>query len=205
MEVGFKPHAACRYAHGPIDLAQTAYRADGVRLANGREGRRRHERARHPAGVEAGLQQSQRRHGQHPVRRRARARGGRQRAARSTGTATRTPTSTPARNTIELRRRARLWPRRTASDDRYRSEDGRTVTPQFAVEPKGEPSNPLSADDLEAKFLAMTTMVIDRAHAQQHRRPPDGARPAAEGRCRSAGTDHPWRPIAARGVAHNEM
>src|SRR5690606_38169715 len=22
MEVGFKPHAACRYAHGPIDIAQ---------------------------------------------------------------------------------------------------------------------------------------------------------------------------------------
>src|SRR5581483_11321482 len=32
MEVGFKPHAACRYAHGPIDLAQEAYRKEGVRL-----------------------------------------------------------------------------------------------------------------------------------------------------------------------------
>jgi len=31
MEVGFKPHAACRYAHGPIDLAQSFYE-DGVRL-----------------------------------------------------------------------------------------------------------------------------------------------------------------------------
>lgn len=31
MEVGFKPHAACRYAHGPIDLAQHFYN-DGVRL-----------------------------------------------------------------------------------------------------------------------------------------------------------------------------
>ena len=27
MEVGFKPHAACRYAHGPLDLAQAMYLA----------------------------------------------------------------------------------------------------------------------------------------------------------------------------------
>jgi len=32
MEVGFKPHAACRYAHGPIDLAQKFFEEDGVRL-----------------------------------------------------------------------------------------------------------------------------------------------------------------------------
>jgi 2-methylcitrate dehydratase PrpD len=34
MEVGFKPHAACRYAHGPIDLAQMFYHQDAVRLAD---------------------------------------------------------------------------------------------------------------------------------------------------------------------------
>lgn len=33
MEVGFKPHAACRYAHGPIDLAQELNKA-GVKLEN---------------------------------------------------------------------------------------------------------------------------------------------------------------------------
>ena len=32
MEVGFKPHAACRYAHGPIDLAQQFFHDDGIRL-----------------------------------------------------------------------------------------------------------------------------------------------------------------------------
>lgn len=31
MEVGFKPHAACRYAHGPIDLAQDMYWKKDVR------------------------------------------------------------------------------------------------------------------------------------------------------------------------------
>ncbi|KPQ05436.1 MAG: putative protein involved in propionate catabolism [Rhodobacteraceae bacterium HLUCCA12] len=33
MEVGFKPHAACRYAHGPIDIAQH-FRAQGTTLEN---------------------------------------------------------------------------------------------------------------------------------------------------------------------------
>jgi 2-methylcitrate dehydratase PrpD len=45
-------------------------------------------------------------------------------------------------------------------------KDGRAVS-LSSVEPTGEPSNPLSADDLEAKFLAMTTMVVDRAHAKR--------------------------------------
>ena len=45
-------------------------------------------------------------------------------------------------------------------------QDGRTVSAS-SLEPKGEPSNPLSADELEAKFLAMTTMVVDRAHARR--------------------------------------
>lgn len=37
MEVGFKPHAACRYAHGPIDLAQQFFHEDGVRLEDVKE------------------------------------------------------------------------------------------------------------------------------------------------------------------------
>ena len=32
MEVGLKPHAACRYSHAPIDLAQKMYNEDGIRL-----------------------------------------------------------------------------------------------------------------------------------------------------------------------------
>lgn len=34
MEVGFKPHAACRYAHGPIDLAQHMYWKESLRPAD---------------------------------------------------------------------------------------------------------------------------------------------------------------------------
>ncbi|MEX2451784.1 MAG: MmgE/PrpD family protein [Rhodospirillales bacterium] len=32
MEVGFKPHAACRYAHGPIDLAQSFHAEEGITI-----------------------------------------------------------------------------------------------------------------------------------------------------------------------------
>jgi 2-methylcitrate dehydratase PrpD len=45
-------------------------------------------------------------------------------------------------------------------------KDGREVT-RSAHEPKGEPSNPLGADELEAKFRAMTTMVVDDAQARR--------------------------------------
>ena len=45
-------------------------------------------------------------------------------------------------------------------------KDGRTVT-HSSVEPKGEPTNPLTSEELEAKFLAMTTMVIDETHARR--------------------------------------
>lgn len=33
MEVGFKPHAACRYGHGPIDIAQRMH-SEGIRISN---------------------------------------------------------------------------------------------------------------------------------------------------------------------------
>jgi len=32
MEVGFKPHAACRYAHGPIDLAQKFHTEENITI-----------------------------------------------------------------------------------------------------------------------------------------------------------------------------
>jgi 2-methylcitrate dehydratase PrpD len=34
MEIGFKPHAACRYAHGPIDLAQDMFWKEKVRVSD---------------------------------------------------------------------------------------------------------------------------------------------------------------------------
>ena len=35
-----------------------------------------------------------------------------------------------------------------------------------SLEPKGEPTNPLSGDELEAKFFAMTTMVVEESQAR---------------------------------------
>jgi 2-methylcitrate dehydratase PrpD len=45
-------------------------------------------------------------------------------------------------------------------------KDGRMVT-RSSVEPKGEPTNPLTGEELEAKFYAMTTMVVDEQHARR--------------------------------------
>jgi 2-methylcitrate dehydratase PrpD len=44
--------------------------------------------------------------------------------------------------------------------------DGRKVQ-LSSEEPKGEPTNPLTAEELEQKYLAMTTMVIDEAQARR--------------------------------------
>jgi 2-methylcitrate dehydratase PrpD len=44
-------------------------------------------------------------------------------------------------------------------------KDGRKVQ-RSSLEPKGEPTNALTGRELEAKFLAMTTMVIDESQAR---------------------------------------
>jgi 2-methylcitrate dehydratase PrpD len=45
-------------------------------------------------------------------------------------------------------------------------KDGRKVS-RSSLEPKGEPTNALTMDELEAKFMAMTTMVIDENQARR--------------------------------------
>jgi len=45
-------------------------------------------------------------------------------------------------------------------------KDGKVVT-RSSLEPKGEPTNPLTSEELEAKFMAMTTMVIDEKQASR--------------------------------------
>jgi 2-methylcitrate dehydratase PrpD len=165
MEVGFKPHAACRYAHGPIDLAQTAYRNDGVRLANVEK-------------VVVGMSELAIRQASKPVCSNLNAAMGSTQfgVALALGSGAnglkeywdgyKNPDIHAGAKTIELRAEPAygLGGRQAKID--VVLKDGRTVS-HSAVEPKGEPSNPLGVDDLEAKFLAMTTMVIDRAHAQR--------------------------------------
>jgi 2-methylcitrate dehydratase PrpD len=165
MEVGFKPHAACRYAHGPIDLAQTAYRRDAVRLADA-------------ASVVVGMSELAIRQASKPVCPNLNAAMGSTQfgvalalAAGGNGLKEywdgyRSAEVHAGAKLVELRAEPAygLSGRQAAID--IRLKDGRAVH-LSSLEPKGEPSNPLGADELEAKFLAMTTMVVDRAQARR--------------------------------------
>ena len=165
MEVGFKPHAACRYAHGPIDLAQMAYRNDAARLGNVEK-------------VVVGMSELAIRQASKPVCPNLNAAMGSTQfgvalalEAGANGLKEywdgyKNQSVHAGAQRVELRAEPAygLGGRQARID--IALKDGRTVS-HSSLEPKGEPSNPLSADDLEAKFLAMTTMVVDRAHAKR--------------------------------------
>jgi 2-methylcitrate dehydratase PrpD len=165
MEVGFKPHAACRYAHGPIDLAQAAYRNDAVRLGTIEK-------------VVVGMSELAIRQASKPVCPNLNAAMGSTQfgvaLALESGAnglkeywdGYKNPSVHAGARRVELRAEPAygLGGRQARID--IALQDGRTVSAS-SLEPKGEPSNPLSADELEAKFLAMTTMVVDRAHARR--------------------------------------
>jgi 2-methylcitrate dehydratase PrpD len=165
MEVGFKPHAACRYAHGPIDLAQAAYRGDAVRLAETDK-------------VVVGMSELAIRQASKPVCPNLNAAMGSTQFGVALALAAgrnglkeywdgyKNAEVHAGAQRVELRAEPAygLGGRQAKID--IVLKDGRTVS-SSSVEPKGEPSNPLSADDLEAKFLAMTTMVVDRADARR--------------------------------------
>jgi 2-methylcitrate dehydratase PrpD len=165
MEVGFKPHAACRYAHGPIDLAQAAYRGDAVRLADTDK-------------VVVGMSELAIRQASKPVCPNLNAAMGSTQFGVALALAAgrnglkeywdgyKNADVHAGAQRVELRAEPAygLGGRQAKID--ILLKDGRAVS-SSSVEPKGEPSNPLSADDLEAKFLAMTTMVVDRADAKR--------------------------------------
>lgn len=165
MEVGFKPHAACRYAHGPIDLAQAAYRGEAVRLADTEK-------------VVVGMSELAIRQASKPVCPNLNAAMGSTQfgvalalAAGGNGLKEywdgykNADVHAGARK-VELRAEPAYGLSGRQAKIDIVLKDGRSVS-HSSVEPKGEPSNPLSAEDLEAKFLAMTTMVVDRADARR--------------------------------------
>jgi 2-methylcitrate dehydratase PrpD len=165
MEVGFKPHAACRYAHGPIDLAQDAYRGDAVRLGAVEK-------------VVVGMSELAIRQASKPICPNLNAAMGSTQFGVALALASgrnglkeywdgyKNPEVHAGAQKIELRPEPAYGVTGRQAQIDITLNDGRTVR-HSSLEPKGEPSNPISAEDLEAKFLAMTTMVIDRADAQQ--------------------------------------
>jgi 2-methylcitrate dehydratase PrpD len=165
MEVGFKPHAACRYAHGPIDLAQDAYRLDGVRLDN-------------VDHVAVHMSKLAIRQASKPVCANLNAAMGSTQFSVALALASggnglkeywegyKKPDIHAGMSKVELREEQAygLGGRQARID--IVLKDGRKVS-RASKEPKGEPTNPLTAEELEAKFLAMTTMVIDEKHARR--------------------------------------
>ena len=165
MEVGFKPHAACRYAHGPIDLAQRAYADAGVRLSDVRE-------------VTVGMSEMAIRQASKPRVTNLNASMGSTQFSvalaleKGLNGLKEYWEAFPGKSVHEGAEHVTLEPDPafglTGRQARIAVvlNDGRKVE-YASEEPKGEPTNPLTPEELEGKYLAMTTMVIDEARARE--------------------------------------
>jgi 2-methylcitrate dehydratase PrpD len=165
MEVGFKPHAACRYAHGPIDLAQDAYRDDGVRLENvDRVTVHMSELAIRQASkvvctnLNAAMGSTQ-----FGV---ALALASGRNGLKEYWDGYKKADVHAGMKKIALEKAPAFGIGGRQAEIHITLNDGRVVT-RSSVEPKGEPTNPLTPSELEAKFYAMTTMVMDEKPARR--------------------------------------
>jgi 2-methylcitrate dehydratase PrpD len=165
MEVGFKPHAACRYAHGAIDLAQDAHRQDGVELEN-------------VDRVTVHMSELAIRQASKPVCTNLNAAMGSTQFGVALALASgrnglkeywdgyKKADVHAGMKKIELQKAPAYGVGGRQAQIDITLKDGRIVT-RSSVEPKGEPTNPLTASELEGKFYAMTTMVLDEQHARR--------------------------------------
>jgi 2-methylcitrate dehydratase PrpD len=165
MEVGFKPHAACRYAHGPIDLAQDVYRLDGVRLdavdhVTVRMCELAIRQASKPVCVNLNAAMGSTQFGV------ALALVSGRNGLKEYWDGYKRPEVHAGMQKITLEPEPAYGLTGRQAQIEVALKDGRRVT-RSSVEPKGEPSNPLTADELEAKFLAMTTLVVDEPTARR--------------------------------------
>lgn len=160
MEVGFKPHAACRYAHGPLDLAQAMYHEDGVRLADvdhvtvhmSELAIRQASRTLYPnlnvamGSTEFGVAL-------------ALALGNNGLKEYWQGFKMR-DVHDAAATRVTLRAEPEFGVGGRQSIVEIALKNGKTLR-RRQEEPRGEPGNPLTPRELERKFFAMTGMVID--------------------------------------------
>lgn len=166
MEVGFKPHAACRYAHGPLDLAQAMYWQDGARLDQvdsitvhmSELAIRQASKLPCPNlnvamgstqfGVSLAL-----------------ALGGN--GLRDYWAGFNMPeVHEAAANRVRLVAEPSFGLGGRQAILEVRLKDGRLLQ-QRSEEPRGEPTNPLTDEEMDRKFLGMAGMAIDDAQAQE--------------------------------------
>lgn len=165
MEVGFKPHAACRYAHGPIDAAQTIRADHGVsadqitavkvrmsELAIRQSGRTEVPNLNAamgstPFGVALALL-----HGANGL------------SDYTTGFADEEVHRVARHVELTAEPDYGLTGRQAAVD--VTLSDSRTLT-QAVEGPRGEPANPLPESELEKKFLGLAAMRVGDSVARE--------------------------------------
>jgi len=160
MEVGFKPHAACRYAHGPIDLAQDFYK-QGVRLADVAQVTVKmsslaiRQASKFPCpSLNAAMGSTQ-----FGIAL-ALARGGNGLLDYWQGYPDKVIHEGASRVVLEVEPAFGVAGRQCVV--RIKKKDGQEVE-LSSKEPRGEPTNPLSGEELERKFVSTAGMVLDEA------------------------------------------
>jgi 2-methylcitrate dehydratase PrpD len=158
MEVGFKPHAACRYAHGPIDLAQQFFHEDGVRLEDVENIKvhmcelsiRQASKPRVP-NLNAAMGSTQfgvalaLAHGRNGLR-------------EYWDGFKEPPLHSAAGTRVQLIREDAYGVTGRQAEIELTLKDGKTLRRQ-QPEPKGEPTNPLTEQELSDKFTGLVKMV----------------------------------------------
>ncbi len=164
MEVGFKPHAACRYAHGPLDIAQSMYREDGLRLDQVDE------------IVVHMSQMAIRQASKLPCPNLNVAMGSTQfgvalalalggNGLRDYWQGFKSKEIHEAAGRVRLVAEPEFGVGGRQAILEARLKDGRTLRRQ-QEEPRGEPTNPLSAEEMERKFFSMAGMTLDEGRAR---------------------------------------
>jgi 2-methylcitrate dehydratase PrpD len=165
LEVGFKPHAACRYAHGPIDLAQDFYRLDGVRLEK-------------MTSVKAEMSELAIRQASKPSCANLNVAMGSTEFSLALALAYgrnglkhywqgfKDRSVHDAISRVELVRQPAFGVGGRQAVVEVTLKGGRVLRRSSEL-PKGEPENPLTAGELEDKFVSTAGLVIDDAHARE--------------------------------------
>lgn len=165
LEVGFKPHAACRYAHGPIDLAQDLYHLDGVRLEN-------------VAAIRVEMSELAIRQASKPSCANlnvamgstefslALALANGRNGLRDYWQGFKDRRVHDAISRVQLVRQPAFGVGGRQAVVEVKLKDGGTLSRSSEL-PKGEPENPLTAAELEAKFTSTAGLVIDDSQARE--------------------------------------
>lgn len=164
MEVGFKPHAACRYAHGPIDLAQQFYQ-EGIRpdqidkIAVRMSGLAIRQASKFPCpSLNAAMGSTQ-----FGVAL-ALATGGNGLRDYWDGYADKAIHELASRVVLEQEPEFGVGGRQAVVS--LVLKNGQKVQHR-SEEPRGEPTNPLSAEELDRKFMSTAGLVLDNARISE--------------------------------------